>query len=140
MAPETIVAEARRWIGTPYRHQAAMRGAGADCLGLVRGVWRAVYGNEVADIPPYSADWRVGGGELEAAAGLYFDRAGPQPVAGDVLLFRLARHRPARHCGIMVAPGRFVHAQEHVGVVEMALSESWARRLAGVFRFPQISN
>lgn len=33
-----IVAEARRWLGTPYRHQASVIGAGADCLGLVRGV------------------------------------------------------------------------------------------------------
>ena len=37
---DKIVTEARRWIGTPYRHQAATRGAGTDCLGLIRGVWR----------------------------------------------------------------------------------------------------
>ena len=29
-----------RWIGTPYRHQASLKGVGCDCLGLVRGVWR----------------------------------------------------------------------------------------------------
>ncbi|MGA8997361.1 MAG: peptidase P60, partial [Pseudolabrys sp.] len=39
-----IVAETRRWIGTPYRHQASLIGVGCDCLGLVRGVWRAVVG------------------------------------------------------------------------------------------------
>jgi cell wall-associated NlpC family hydrolase len=33
-----IVAEARTWIGTPYRHQASLKGVGCDCLGLVRGV------------------------------------------------------------------------------------------------------
>ena len=36
-----VVAEARMWIGTPYVHQASALGAGCDCLGLVRGVWRA---------------------------------------------------------------------------------------------------
>ncbi|NCO16648.1 MAG: peptidase, partial [Alphaproteobacteria bacterium] len=41
-----IVAEARRWIGTPYVHQSSARGAGTDCLGLLRGVWRALYGVE----------------------------------------------------------------------------------------------
>jgi hypothetical protein len=39
-----IVAETRAWIGTPYRHQASLKGVGCDCLGLVRGVWRAVIG------------------------------------------------------------------------------------------------
>ena len=39
-----IVAEARGWIGTPYRHQASLKGVGADCIGLVRGVWRAFHG------------------------------------------------------------------------------------------------
>ena len=41
---DKIIAEARAWIGTPYHHQAAVKGVGCDCLGLVRGVWRAVYG------------------------------------------------------------------------------------------------
>jgi len=52
-----VVAEARRWIGTPYRHQATVRGAGADCLGLVRGVWRALRGVEPVAVPPYGPDW-----------------------------------------------------------------------------------
>ena len=39
-----ILSEARDWLGTPYRHQASLKGAGCDCLGLVRGVWRALEG------------------------------------------------------------------------------------------------
>ncbi|MFL5163197.1 MAG: peptidase P60, partial [Microvirga sp.] len=41
-----ILAEARSWIGTPYRHQASLKGIGCDCLGLLRGVWRGVMGRE----------------------------------------------------------------------------------------------
>ena len=41
-----IVASARGWIGTPYRHQCSQKGLGADCLGLLRGVWREVIGPE----------------------------------------------------------------------------------------------
>jgi len=48
-----VVAEALTWLGTPYRHQASLKGVGCDCLGLVRGVWRAVYGPEPAPIPAY---------------------------------------------------------------------------------------
>ena len=33
-----VVAEARRWIGTPYHHQARLRGVGCDCAGLIIGV------------------------------------------------------------------------------------------------------
>ena len=52
-----VVAAARRWIGTPYVHQASARGAGADCLGLIRGVWREVYGREPEAVPAYTPDW-----------------------------------------------------------------------------------
>jgi cell wall-associated NlpC family hydrolase len=39
-----VVALARTWLGTPYHHQASLRGAGADCLGLLRGVYAELYG------------------------------------------------------------------------------------------------
>ena len=32
-------AAAIRWLGTPYHHQASVRGAGCDCLGLIRGIY-----------------------------------------------------------------------------------------------------
>ena len=47
---------ARGWLGTPYLHQASVRGAGADCLGLVRGVWRELCGVEPVAVPPYTPD------------------------------------------------------------------------------------
>ena len=37
---------ARGWLGTPYRHQGSLKGVGCDCLGLVRGIWRELYGEE----------------------------------------------------------------------------------------------
>ena len=52
-----LVAEARSWIGTPYRHQASLKGVGCDCLGLLRGVWRALIGPEPEEAPPYAPDW-----------------------------------------------------------------------------------
>ena len=58
-----VVAAARGWIGTPYRHQAARKGAGTDCLGLIRGVWREVMGAEPEAVPAYSMDWSEPQGE-----------------------------------------------------------------------------
>lgn len=57
MRSALIVATARGWIGTPYLHQASVRAAGADCLGLIRGVWREVIRAEPESIPAYSQDW-----------------------------------------------------------------------------------
>jgi NlpC/P60 family putative phage cell wall peptidase len=89
-------------------------------------------------VPNYRADARdpAHAGALQAAAEqLLVPVPGPQP--GDVVLFRLRQGAPPRHCGIMVAPRRFIHAQEGLGVVEASLGESWQRRLAGVYRFPE---
>ena len=37
---DQIVSQAREWIGTPYHHQARVRGAGVDCIGLLICVCR----------------------------------------------------------------------------------------------------
>ena len=52
-----VIDVARGWIGTPYVHQASVPGAGCDCLGLVRGVWREVFGAEPEPVPAYTRDW-----------------------------------------------------------------------------------
>ncbi len=136
-----IVNAARAWIGTPYRHQAATLGAGCDCLGLVRGVWRQLYGEDPPVMPNYRADWRDGrhAGDLLSAADRYLVRSAAGPMAGQVLLFRLGRSSLPRHCAIAVAADRFVHAQEGLGVVEANLSDGWRRRIAGIYDFPGVA-
>lgn len=138
---QEILAEARRWIGTPYRHQASTLGAGTDCLGLIRGVWRAVVGAEPEAIPAYTADWSEPAGreDLLAAGGRWL-RSKPVTDArpGDVLLFRMQDGAVAKHLGILTAltPASFVHAYSGHGVIESPLSEPWARRIAACFAFP----
>ena len=136
-----IANAARRWLGTPYRHQASCLGHGADCLGVIRGVWREVVGEEPQALPPYARDWARGGdaGALGEAAARWLEReTGPQdpPPPGRVLLFRLARQGPITHCGIMVEGGRFVHAYQDRAVTLSRFGRYWQARLAGVFRFP----
>ncbi len=65
-----VVALARRWIGTPYRHQASLKGVGCDCLGLVRGVFAEITGKAAEAPPPYQPDWaeRCGVDRLMEAA------------------------------------------------------------------------
>jgi NlpC/P60 family putative phage cell wall peptidase len=135
-----IVAEAMEWVGTPYRHQGARKGVGCDCLGLVRGVWRAVYGENAEEPGPYGADWAEaskGDPLVEAARRHCVERDVSDYVAGDLLLFRLRPRLPARHCGIAVGSDRFVHAYQGHAVLVSPLTPHWRRRLCGVFSFPQ---
>lgn len=132
-----VVRAARAFLGTPYRHQAARIGAGCDCLGLIRGVWQALYG-EAMEVPAYGADWRRQdeGIDLLTAASERLVAVEGKPVAGQVALFRLRADLRPRHCGIVISPTRFIHAQEQLGVVEASFSPNWQRRLAGLFTFP----
>ena len=138
---EAVVAAARGWLGTPYLHQASLRGAGCDCLGLLRGVWREVMGVEPERPGPYSPDWAEAGAgdDLVAAARRHLveiDRADAGP--GDVLLFRWRAGLPAKHVAILSAPGIIIHAHDGIAVTEVPLG-LWRRRIAAAFRFPGVS-
>ncbi|MDZ4093305.1 MAG: peptidase [Paracoccaceae bacterium] len=138
-----IVVEARGWIGTPYIHQGTVKGAGTDCLGLLRGVWRALNGPEPEIVPAYTQDWGESGGrEVLHAAALRWLRQKPQfeAAAGDVLLFRMRDGSVAKHLGIGAEIGphaSFIHAYTGHGVIESPLSEPWARRIVARFEFPE---
>jgi NlpC/P60 family putative phage cell wall peptidase len=139
----TIVAETRGWIGTPYRHQASLKGVGCDCLGLVRGVWRGVIGAEPERAPPYAPDWAeaAAGGEplADAAARHLTPIARDAFQAGDVLLFRWRVYLPAKHAAIVTAADTIVHAHDGAAVAEVALAPWWRRRVAYAFQFPGVT-
>ena len=112
---EEIVTAARGWLGTPYHHQASVKGVGSDCLGLIRGIWRELYGPEPEAMPPYTPDWgsATGSETLLAAACRHLvtleDVSTARP--GDVLVFRMRDEGVAKHAGILVSvrgsrPGR----------------------------------
>jgi NlpC/P60 family putative phage cell wall peptidase len=136
---DRIVMEARSWIGTPYRHQASLKGVGCDCLGLLRGVWRGVLGHEPELPPPYSPDWAEAGADtLVAAARRYLVEIERREIApGDVLLFRWRDNLPAKHCAVATSSNSMIHAHDGASVVEVALCSWWRRHLAHAFRFPE---
>ncbi|MEI4486589.1 peptidase [Frigidibacter sp. MR17.14] len=147
IAGPEMVALARGWIGTPYRHQGSVRGAGADCLGLLRGVWREAFGAEPEPVPAYGPDWSEPGREerLWAAARRHLREvpAWRAPAPGEVLLFRMREGSVAKHLGIRArlaaepAGASFIHAYSGRGVCESALTSPWARRVVARFDFPE---
>jgi NlpC/P60 family putative phage cell wall peptidase len=138
IAPFDIISAARSWIGTPYRHQASVRGAGCDCLGLLRGVWRELRGAEPEDMPPYTPDWAEARGDetLRDALVRHLMPVALEALApGDVALFRMARG-PAKHCGIVAMRGgalTLIHACQNRSVREEPFAP-WRGRLAYAFR------
>lgn len=140
---DAVVAAARAWIGTPYHHQASLKGIGADCLGLIRGVWRDLYGAE-AELPlGYSRDWgEVSGDEtlIEAATRHLIAREVAAPEPGDVLVFRMRSGAIAKHAGILGTPETMIHAMEDRRAAEIPFTAYWRRRLAAVFTFPGIQS
>lgn len=152
-----IVAAARSWIGTPYVHQAACKGAGCDCLGLVRGVWRDIYGQEPEQVPAYSMDWSEPQREerlWQAALRHLVAKPLDQAALGDVILFRMRRGAVAKHLGVQSCLGvqvpraaprlsqgdvnpKFIHAYSRHDVVESPLSLPWQRRIVARFQFPE---
>jgi NlpC/P60 family putative phage cell wall peptidase len=140
---EAIVSEARTWIGTPYQHQASRRGAGCDCLGLVRGVWRIAVGEEPERLPAYTPDWAEALGEetlLAAARRHMREVATSEAREGDVLLFRMGLGCPAKHAAIVSGEGRVIHAYWGRAVCETRLGPWWERRIAAAFAFPGVTD
>lgn len=138
MRPE---AEVLSWLGTPYHHQQAVKGIGCDCLGLLRGVYASVFEKPLVPVPPYGPAWdEVAKDETLLAAAHEYLIPHDKIEAGTVLVFRMKRTAVAKHCGIAISSDTMVHAHMKQGVVKERLTEAWMRRVAGTFKFPEVTN
>ena len=100
-----IVALARAWIGTPYHHQASVRGVGTDCVGLVRGSFASCMATTPRPPPPTRATGpRRGARELLDAARRHLIEIAeirrPRRRAG----LPLPRRSLAKHAAIIARP------------------------------------
>jgi NlpC/P60 family putative phage cell wall peptidase len=137
---QDVVAAARGWLGTPYQHQASLKGIGCDCLGLLRGVWRETYGEEPEPFSAYSPNWAEISAEeplLGAAQRHLVACPSLEILPGRVLIFRWRLNAVAKHCGIATSASSFIHAHDGASVAEVALVPQWRARLVAVFDFPE---
>ncbi len=146
MTGARVVEAARGWIGTPYQHQASLKGVGCDCLGLLRGIWREVAGAEPELPGPYATSWAESREPgmvpaeplLEAARRHLLPTPDGPALPGDVLAFRWRPHLAAKHLAILSGPGLMIHAHDGACVCEVAFSPWWRRHVAAAFRFPEL--
>jgi NlpC/P60 family putative phage cell wall peptidase len=136
---ESVVVEARSWVGTPYHDHAALKGVGCDCLGLMVGLYRNLIGPLPIEIPPYRGDWadaQTGDLLIEAGRKLFTTRKSSDSYqAADILVFRLRPDLAAKHLALVSGPDTMIHAYERAGVVEATLAPWWRRRIAATFQF-----
>lgn len=118
-----VVAEARRWIGTPYHHHGRVLGVGVDCAQILCAVYEACDLVEHIDPGNYARDWHLHRSEelylgwlIKAGA---TEVSSPQP--GDVAVFRFGR--TWSHGGILIEDNQVVHAYIGRGVIVNRLSE-----------------
>ncbi|MEV5033687.1 C40 family peptidase [Sphingobium sp. LMC3-1-1.1] len=135
-----IMAEARRWIGTPFHEQASLRGVGCDCKGLVVGIARECGLPEAAG---FHARLAVYGEWVDIALlrrGLESElRRVAQPRPGDVLLLKV-KGRP-QHLAMLVDGGSMIHCWG--GGRRQVVSSPWTpgralRELDSAWAFPSI--
>ncbi len=129
---EQVVAAARAWAGTPWRHQGRVRGVGVDCVGLIIGVARDL-GLSAFDVTGYRR--RPAERDLLAGCRAHM-RAVPLALPGDAMLFRIDGQ--AQHLGIATDIG-LLHAHAPMRrVVEHRLDEYWRARIVAAFRLPGV--
>ena len=89
-----VVAEARRWLGTPYHAAADVHGAGVDCGMLIVRVFvdSGLVGS--FDPRPYPPDWHLHRAD-EKYLGFIFDHCREidlrRVAPGDIVVFRYGR-------------------------------------------------
>lgn len=129
--PVEIIAAARAWIGTPWVAGASLKFHGADCAGLVRGVWRDLSGVAI-DAPPWDPAGLSWLDDIRLTAALSGFAAVDDPGPGDVAAWRVGRRV---HLGIMSQRG-VIHADSRMGVIESP--PFGHRRLLAGWSFPPL--
>lgn len=133
-----IVTLARRYIGTPYRHQGRLIDVGLDCGGLILGVGKALNLLEWDAQPVYGR--QPTGMEMQALCNEYLDLcAWEDRRAGNIGLFAFLGE--PQHLGILSGEGTVIHVYAAVRrCVEHRLDDVWTNRLRAVYSYRGVAD
>lgn len=115
-----ILAEAKLWLGTPYKNTGRMRGVGANCAQLLYGIYKGA-GILPPDAPEprwYSSQLHVHQKEerlieyIKSYGGIEIEQAEVKPA--DVIVFHTGKSHG--HAAIVVDfPGTMIHTMQPQG-------------------------
>lgn len=143
-----IISQARKYIGTPFRHQARVLGLGVDCVGLVLCVAEDLGLHDVNGAPLLRTDYsnypmEPQRGDVQKECALRFRRELLTNIQPGFVVTMKIPIEPC-HAGIVSNCGDelfLIHAYNAgpMKVVEHRIDETWLRRITGVFSFPEVS-
>lgn len=140
---EDIVVQARAWLGTPFHHQARLKGKGCDCLGLIVGVvdelgLKDTHGRLLSSYDEITYPKEPDGTYLiEKLTDILIEVPIADARAGDLALFKV-RENP-QHLAILTdyegGLGMIHSFAPSRRVVEHRLDDDWKSRLLKVYRW-----
>lgn len=153
MLRDKVAEAAKSWVGTPYHHMAAVKGAGTDCGMVIIKSFSEAGAIEDYKPKPYAAEWCLHRDEeryLDEIARHLVETdivegnptamqrvaGGWEPGLGDVLVWKVGR--TFSHGAIVTGWPNVVHAYFPSGVVEQVslLNTPMADRPMRVFTHP----
>ena len=129
-----IVLEARRWIGTRYKHQGRSL-AGVDCAGLIIKV---AHNLNLSTHDEANYGRNPNGYAMMRSLEGHAVKVKRQPMAGDILLFSFQGF--PRHLGIRSDTGMIHSFATARKVVEHAYDDLWKSRLVAVYEYPGVTD
>lgn len=145
-AGDKLAAAALDWLGTPYRHNAKVKGRGVDCARLVIGAAEDAGLIAPGEVDPgdYAPDWHLHRVDEEMAtlANAYCEEVDAADLRrGDILLYQYGR--VCSHAAIYLGDGEVIHAYVGRGAIISGLNDTelhtraGASRLRHVYRFKE---
>ena len=138
-----IITEAREWIGTPYHHQAMVKGVGCDCAGFVVGVGIRTGALSMTDkeIASYSGYGRIPNPNYMRKNMERFLFEIDDPKTGDIVLIQW-RHNMPMHLAILSEYKNrrtIIHSyRDSGGVVEHNFNDLWDNKVHSFWRYGEI--
>lgn len=130
---EQVITEATKWLGTPFEHQAMVKGAGVGCGTLLIGVYGqcGIAVPKVEALGHFAHDWHLHTTEERYLTIVKtFAVEVEKPTSGDIVLFRYGR--VFAHSGIVLRWPLVIHVMwnRHVELGNADLAPLGPRRTA----------
>jgi hypothetical protein len=138
---DALDAAARRWLGTPWRENSAVcgRGGGVSCHNLAAEIYFETRCLTRFDVPRGRVrEFLSGAGDAMIAyldthlPGRFAKADGEPPLPGDLIVLR--EGRMAKHVGVVLERGDFVHVLRPFGCLISRLDDTTYQPIAALRR------
>ena len=139
-----IISAARKWVGTPFKHQGRVMGVGCDCLGLLMGIAKecaltTLKGQPIVDLDQTAYHRVADGALLELSLDTNLSRA-QELTLSDLALLEFDSN--PQHLGIISDNSyrsfNIIHADMRRGmVVEHSLSNEYQSKIKKIYKLKE---